>query len=248
MRTYRPYIHQGANFRIASTHFDLITQEIRRQRQLLEAYIQRQPVFASSLTPVGLLADAPEIARRLAAAARCVGVGPMAAVAGTMAQMAAEAALAGGASEAIVENGGDIFLASPLACTVGLFAGDTPLGDRLAFRLEPDRLPLALCSSSSRMGHSTSFGNCDLATVCSPDAALADAAATLAGNLVKSPTDLDQVIDRIAAIPGVQGVLLVCRERVALKGDLPQLVRNADAQTQAKITRDPDSHDPALEH
>ena len=55
----------------------------------------------------------------------------------------------------------------------------------------PDEMPLSVCSCSGRLGHSLSFGDCDLATVVAADAALADACTTLAANLVKSEADLD---------------------------------------------------------
>jgi ApbE superfamily uncharacterized protein (UPF0280 family) len=198
----------------------------------------RHPEFVSSLRPLQLLASAPEAARRMQAAAAATGVGPMAAVAGTMAQLAAEAARAVGAEEAIVENGGDIFLWSDRDVTVALYAGDNPLSGKLAFKVHPERLPLAICSSSSLMGHSLSFGECDLATVVSPDGSLADAAATLACNLVKSPKDVPGVLERVSALPGIQGVLIIKADKVGVAGGLPELIRHDDAAFSAKITRD----------
>ena len=161
----------------------------------------------------------------------------MAAVAGTLAQLGAEAALAGGCAEAIVENGGDIFLAAVAPVTIALHAGAT-LGSRLAFHIDPHQTPLALCSSSGTMGHSLSLGRCDLATVASRDASLADAAATLVGNLVRRERDLTPALERVGAIPGIDGILAVVGGRIGLWGQLPPLVRNEDAATGAKITRD----------
>jgi ApbE superfamily uncharacterized protein (UPF0280 family) len=80
-----------------------------------------------------------------------------------------------------------------------------------------------------------------LATVAAADGALADACATLAANLVKSEADLDGALQRVQAIPGVRGVLLVKNERVGLAGKLPRLVRHADREFPLKITRDPRS-------
>ncbi len=200
-------------------------EEIQRQRSLLEAYIARDPQFETSLKPVGLLEGAPEVVRRMAQAAWKTGVGPMAAVAGTMAQLAARAALADGAVEAIVENGGDIYLVSPEPVRVGLYAGDNPLAGKLAFEVVTAEMPLSICSSSSRMGHSLSLGDCDLATVVSKDAGLADAAATLAGNLVKEAADIRCVLESVGAIAGILGLLLVKGEAVGLAGDLPRLLR-----------------------
>ena len=239
MTRFRNFRLKDSNFRIRSDRFDQAVAAIREQRALLETYIERHPGFAKSLIPVGLLPDAPDIACRMAQAASQTGVGPMAAVAGTIAQLAAEAALAAGASEAIVENGGDLYVAAARETRVALHAGDSPIGDSLAFAIPPERLPLAICSSSSRMGHSLSLGDCDLATVVAPNASLADAAATLAANLVKTADDIDPTLARIQAIPGIAGVLLIKGERIGLAGDLPPLVRNTDPATPRKITRDP---------
>jgi hypothetical protein len=241
MRQYRSFAYKGANFRIACPRFEPLVREIRRQRNLLEAYLRRQPEFLRALEPIELLPGAPEVARRMARAALATGVGPMAAVAGAMAQLAAEAGLAAGAREAIVENGGDIYLASGQPVLIGLYAGDKPLSGVLALEVAPAEMPLSVCSSSSRLGHSLSFGDCDLATVAAADAALADAGATLAANLVKREADLDGALQRVAAIPGIRGVLLVKNERVGLAGKLPRLVRHADRELPLKITRDPRS-------
>lgn len=238
MRHFQRFVHRGVNFRICSTHPQVIRGEIRRQRITLETYIHRQPDFATTLEPLELLPEAPEVARRLQAASAATGVGPMAAVAGTMAQLAVEAAGAAGAGEAIVENGGDIFLISPEVVTVALYAGNNPLSGKLAFRVTPEQMPLAICSSSSLMGHSLSFGDCDLATVVAPDAALADAAATLACNLVNSAEDIPRVLERITVLSGISGVLIIKADNVGMVGDLPELIRHSDPNFPGKITAD----------
>jgi ApbE superfamily uncharacterized protein (UPF0280 family) len=240
-RVYQRFAHQGANFRICCDRIQIVLDEIVRQRSILQQYLDHHWQFGAALEPVDALGDAPPVARRMAAAAKAVGVGPMAAVAGTMAQLAAEAALAAGAREAIVENGGDIYLSSPEAVVVGLYAGDSPWIDRLALAIAPDRMPSALCSSSSQMGHSLSLGACDLATVAARDASLADAAATQAANLVKTADDLDPALARIAGIHGIDGVLLVKGDRVGLAGRPGELVPNHDVQLRVKVTRDPNS-------
>jgi ApbE superfamily uncharacterized protein (UPF0280 family) len=149
-------------------------------------------------------------------------------VAGAVAQAAAEAALAAGADEAIVENGGDTWIASRSEVTVGLHAGENALSGRLALRIGADRLPLSVCSSSGRFGHSLSFGDCDLATVVAGNGALADAAATLAANCVRTADDVEPTLERVAAIAGIVGVLIVKDDRVGIAGDLPRLVKCDD--------------------
>jgi ApbE superfamily uncharacterized protein (UPF0280 family) len=224
-RSYRTFTYREAVLRICCDRFEVVTAEVVRQRHVLEDYIRGHPEFHRSLTPVEARADAPEIARHMAWAAGLVGVGPMAAVAGAMAQWAAKAALAAGAQEAIVDNGGDIYLRAVEPVVIALGTGTARLADRLAFRVEPQESPVAICSSSGTMGHSMSLGRCDLATVVAKDAALADAAATQAANLVRSPDDVDTAIEQIRSIEGILGVLIVKDDRIGLAGRLPRLIR-----------------------
>lgn len=224
-RTYRSFTHKEAVFRICCEKFDVVAGEIVRQRRILEEYISRHPDFRDALEPVDVLADAPLVARRMARAAWLVGVGPMAGVAGAMAQCAAQAGLDGGAQEAIVENGGDIYLRVVEPVVISLYAGRSEVSNRLGFSLEPGDTPVSICSSSGKMGHSMSLGDCDLATVVAKDAALADAAATQAANLVKTIADVDSALERIAGIEGVDGVVIVKDDRVGLAGHLPKLVK-----------------------
>ena len=240
-RTFHKFTYKDSNFRLCCRDVLRVTDEIIRQRTILEDYIVRQPEFKTSLVPLRPLQDAPEIAMRMCRVGMNVGVGPMAAVAGAIAQFAAEAAINEGDDDVIVENGGDIFAVVSRPLTIGIHAGQESPFNGLAFHVEPDDTPLAICSSSGTMGHSMSMGACDLATVVAKDAALADAAATLAANLVTTPEDLEPTAAKIVTIPGVLGVLLVKSDRMAIQGMLPELVRNADSDTLLKITRDVNS-------
>lgn len=224
-RTYRSFTYREAVFRICCEKFDAVTAEIVRQRRILEDYIAHHPEFHKSLEPLELLAGAPEVAQCMVRAARFVGVGPMAAVAGAMAQFAGQAALDAGAGEAIVDNGGDIYIHAVEPVIIGLKTGTADLADRLAFSLQADDTPISICSSSGQMGHSMSLGECDLATVVAKDAALADAAATQAANLVRDVDDIDSALENISGIEGVDGVMVVKGARVGMAGKLPPLVR-----------------------
>ena len=224
-RHYRSFTYREAVFRICCEAFDVVTEEIVRQRHLLEAYIQTHAEFQTSFKPLALHPDAPQVAQRMALAADRIGVGPMAAVAGAMAQCAGQAGLEAGASEAIIENGGDIFVQTPRPVTIGLFPGAGQLAHQLAFSLQGKDTPLAICSSSGHMGHSHSLGKCDLATVVAKNAALADAAATHAANRVRTIEDVNPTLEYMAAIEGIDGILIVKQDRVGMAGHLPELVR-----------------------
>ncbi len=224
-RVYHSFVYKEAVFRICCEQLHAVKEEIVRQRGLLEEYIGRHGDFGVSLEPVDCLCEAPEAAIQMARAGRLTGTGPMAAVAGAMAQRAALAGLAAGAEEVIVDNGGDIYLNLARPAAIRLYTGGTRLGGRLAFLLRPEDTPLAVCSSSSRMGHSMSLGDCDLATVTAADAALADAAATQAANLVKAERDIDGALEAIAGIAGIEGVLIVKNDRIGMAGKLPPLAK-----------------------
>lgn len=226
-RFYHSITYKDAVVRVCCSELGAVAAELARQRRILEDYIAVHPAFAGAMEPLKLLPEAPTVAQRMARAAGLAGVGPMAAVAGAMAQLAAEAGLLAGAQEAIVENGGDIFLAAVAPVLIEINTGATPVGNRLAFHVQPKDTPLAICSSSGIMGPSYSHGRCDLATVVSEDAALADAAATKAGNLVASVDDVDAALERIMRIPGIRGVLIFKDDRIGLAGRLPELIRRA---------------------
>jgi hypothetical protein len=239
------FTHKDANFRILAARADIVRREIRIQRNLLEFYITRYPEFRTALVPLPALEDAPPIAKAMHDAADLTGVGPMAAVAGAVAEAAARAAYAardpscpaGESGGVIVENGGDIFLFPDRETVIGLYAGNSSISGRLGFAVPPGP-PLAVCSSSGTLGHSLSFGRADLATVVSGNGALADAAATLAGNLVREEKDIEAALERVSAISGVLGVLIVVGEKIGLKGELPRLVKIDDREFARKITGD----------
>ncbi len=224
-RIYQTFTYREAVFRICCERYDVVTHAIVEQRHLLEAYIQRHPEFQQALVPIALQPEAPGVAHAMARAAQAIGVGPMAAVAGAMAQCVGQAGLEAGAPEVIVENGGDIYVKTVEPVVIGLAPGTAQLTGQLAFSLQPGDMPISICSSSGRMGHSMSLGQCDLATVVAQDAALADAAATQGANLIKTESDVNSALECIRAIPGVHGVLIVKNERIGLAGHLPDLVK-----------------------
>ncbi|MDC7223502.1 MAG: UPF0280 family protein [Spirochaetales bacterium] len=234
----REYSYKSASYRLPESCYDRAARAIRELRAELEEYLSRHPSFLGSLVPVEPIEPVPEIARRMHRASQATGLGPMASVAGTLAQMACERCKEAGWEEVLVENGGDLFIDGREDLTLGLYAGERLFKGKLAFRIKKEQMPLAVCSSSGTMGHSLSLGRCDLATVISRDASLADGAATLAGNLVKTAADLEPAVNRILEIEGILGVFLVKGEKIGLGGNLPELVSLNAPDITAKISRD----------
>lgn len=244
MRTFSRFSYRDADYRICTNNLELVTGSIIKQREILEKYISTNPEFLSSLAPLPSLADfAPEIAKRMQKASLFTDVGPMAAVAGAIAQLGVESCTenlktyGSNQSEAIIENGGDIFMVLKKKLILGIHSDVDALNGKLAFLIQPERTPLAVCSSSSTMGHSLSLGDCNLATVFSKSAALADAAATKACNMVKKEEDIQDTLNSISSIPGISGLLIIKNEKIGIAGDLPEIVSNADTDMVNKITR-----------
>jgi len=188
-------------------------------RAEVETYIRSHPRFGTSLQPVQPRTDAPDIVRHMAAAAAKVGVGPMAAVAGAIAE-AVGTDLLQIVDDVVVENGGDVFVRTRTTRTVGLYAGRSTLTGRLALVVEPEDTPLGICTSSGSFGPSLSFGVADACTVLAPSTSLADAVATALANRIRTSADLGTVLSPSGIPDGVKGVLAIMGGQAALWGDV----------------------------
>ncbi len=190
-----------------------------KYRYTLEAYIKEHPAFATSLEPIEVGANAPAIVRDMASAAAAVGVGPMAAVAGAIAQFVGQDLLLH-SLKVIVENGGDIYMKSLGDITVGIFAGSSPLSGVIGLTIKASDTPLAVCTSSGTVGHSLSFGKSDAVIVVAGSAALADAAATAVGNIINTADDIQRGIDMASAIGGLNGVVIIIGDKIGISGNI----------------------------
>ncbi len=201
-------------------------KSLLEHRNSLERYIVRNPIFMTTLEPIEADADAPRVAVMMAEAAATVGVGPMAAVAGTLAQLAVEGAVTAGAKNIVVENGGDIFIHGNRPYTVAIHAGGSPLSNKLALEIDAARLPLAVCTSSATIGPSLSFGEADAVTVLAKSGALADAASTAICNETRGgPEDgIKAGLRRATAVRGLGAVLIIYKKYVGSCGDMPKIV------------------------
>jgi len=201
---------------------DAAKSGIMAARREVERQIATDPYFSTTLEPYTPEAPGRTVGRMVRATGEA-GVGPMAAVAGAIAWAGVEAMIEAGATFGLVDNGGDIALASDREVRIGIFAGESPLSGRIAFLLPPTGEEiLGICTSSATVGPSISFGIADAVTVFSPDVAAADAWATAICNLITR--DDTSILD---ALPGtkVQGVLAVIGDVVIRWGDLPPIVR-----------------------
>jgi ApbE superfamily uncharacterized protein (UPF0280 family) len=189
-------------------------------RKELEDYAKNDPRFYSSLEPIDIEIGAPTIVKTMAAAGRKAGVGPMAAVAGAVAEFVGRE-IGQFSDEVIVENGGDIFLRTAKKRVLGIYAGeDSPFTGKLALEVGPAKEGLGICTSSGTVSHSLSFGKADAIVIIAKDAALADAVATAAGNMVKRPEDIEKCIDFAKSVEGVTGVVAIMKDKLGSWGDV----------------------------
>jgi ApbE superfamily uncharacterized protein (UPF0280 family) len=190
---------------------------VLKHRGSLEAYIGRHPIFLTTLDPYQAEAGAPAIVKEMARVSQLAAVGPMAAVAGAIAEAIGRDLLAF-SPEIIVENGGDIFLKISKKRLVGIYAGQSSFTKKIALEIMPRETPLGICTSSGTVGHSLSLGNADAVIVLSPSAALADAAATALCNIVKTADDIPQAIERAQGIEGLHGLVIIVGDKMGVWG------------------------------
>jgi ApbE superfamily uncharacterized protein (UPF0280 family) len=200
-------------------------ESIKRNRQELELYTMSNPKFLYALTPIAV-PEKPLVAKLMVIAAQKAGVGPMAAVAGALADLAVEDMKREGCEVAVVEDGGEISAASNRPIDVAVAAGEEPLSKRFGFRLT--EFPIGIATSSGRFSHALSFGDAEAAVVFCKDATLADAAATAVGNEVKgedAQVGIEAGINRGLSIQGVEGVLILFKGQVGTAGKTPQIIK-----------------------
>jgi len=190
-----------------------------KHRGSLEAYVEHHPLFLTTLDSYQAEAEAPAIVKEMARVSQLTGVGPMAAVAGAIAEAVGRDLLAF-SPETIVENGGDIFLKTSKKRLVGIYAGRSPFTERIALEIMPGETPMGIGTSSATLGHSLSLGMADAIVVLSPSTALADAAATALGNIVKTADDISEAIEKARSIETLSGVVIILGDEMGVWGSV----------------------------
>jgi len=231
-RTYRsPEDKDGfTSFRVVVETSDLFIMALKNLsdqarnstlecRAQIEDAIRRRPEFLTSYKPLKPDELDSPIVLRMINASRKAGVGPMASVAGAVAEFVGRNLLLL-SDEVIVENGGDVFIHVKRGVTVGVFAGTSFFTGKIGIKIGPTSLPVGVCTSSAKVGPSTSLGRVDAATVVSFDSSLADAVATGLGNRVMKNSDLEPAVSWATNIDGVLGALAIMEDKMAISGDI----------------------------
>ena len=229
---YRRGIHPKdlISFRVLIKETDLMvssSKNLRKQtrdrvqhyRRQLEDYIKSNPHFLSTLLPYTEDPFAPEIIREMISATKIFDVGPMAAVAGTIAQLVGRDLLKH-TEELIVENGGDIFLKAKRPITVSIFAGSSKFNDKLGVVIYPEQMPAGICTSSATLGHSLSLGTADSVCIVANKASIADAAATALGNRITDRFKLKKEIESMRESTNIKGGVVIIGKTMASWGEI----------------------------
>lgn len=231
-RTYRNLIQDKdlVSFQVVEEESDLYIRSTQNLgffaqqalsffRRQIEDYVTTYPLFKNILFPYPIDTSAPEIILSMQTAANQCNVGPMAAIAGAIAEFVGRELLQY-SDEVIIENGGDIFLKSNKVRKVSIFAGNSPLNQKIILEVDTKDNYLGICTSSGTVGPSLSFGLADAVTVISTSASLADAAATAIGNIIKSMDDIKKGLIFAQSIEGLKGAVIIIRDKIGIWGEV----------------------------
>jgi ApbE superfamily uncharacterized protein (UPF0280 family) len=239
-RTYRSLMTRPGliSFEVRHKETDLHIQapkDLRKEvsnlvveaRLAIENYASGHLHFFSNLEPMEDDPFAPSLIQTMLHAASVANTGPMASVAGAIAELVGKRCmeLCKGEEfsvrpEVIVENGGDIFINVEKPIVSSIWAGKSPLSGKLGINLSHKITPAGLCTSSGTVGHSISFGKADAVTVLSRSTALADAAATAIGNMVHNANDIRNALKAMENIPGILGGVIIINDKLGVWGEI----------------------------
>ncbi|MDP2921440.1 MAG: UPF0280 family protein [Candidatus Omnitrophota bacterium] len=192
---------------------------VKKYRGQIEGYIKKRPEFMESLEPISQDPAARDIIKEMIRTTAFAGVGPMASVAGAIDDFVANELLAY-SKQLIIENGGDIFIKSDNIRRVAIYAGDSPLSNKIFMKIKPEDTPLGVCASSGTVGHSLSFGKADACVIIAKSAALADAVATAACNRIREKKDIAPGLEFALSIKGVKGAIAILGKDFGSMGDV----------------------------
>lgn len=203
--------------------YEIAVKAILEARSEVEKYIKMNPYFLVSYEPINCPNCSKKgIVLKMCRAGRIANVGPMASVAGAIAQFAVDRMVEAGAKIAVIDNGGDIAIHTDRELKVGIYPAKIAL-------LIPPTDKIAICTSSGKIGHSVSFGWADAATIIANDASIADAFATALGNAIEedfSEEDIKRVLSDFYSKNKefIRGAIVVKDGNMAFSGNIPRIL------------------------
>ncbi len=203
----------------------VVTQEILRARDLILSYGQTHRGFLAALEPVATDPQAPMLIADMISAGTRAGIGPMGAVAGTIASYVGERIRREfPVNEVVVENGGDIYIQIVEDLEMRIHAGSSPLSDRIGVLVPFRYAPVGICTSSGTVGPSLSKGTADAVMIACTSVSLADAYATAYANLVTGVEDVQLVISRIRENPDIHAAVVIKDDKAGICGEFEVVV------------------------
>lgn len=199
------------------SHF--IKERLLFYRHQLDKYINQRPEFKESLTPIEQDIFSPPIIKKMIEASSKIGVGPLACVAGAIAEFIGND-INSLSDEFILENGGDIYLMTKKQRTILVYAKDSPFSEKIAIRIPPNDRPYGVCTSSGTVGHSLSFGKADAVCIVGDSSLFCDGLATYIGNIVKKRDDIQYAIEKAKTFKEIRGILIIMKEHLGVWGDI----------------------------
>lgn len=196
-----------------------IEERVYLYRHQLEAYIKLRPCFGENLSPIETDPFAPPIVGEMIKASGEIGVGPMACVAGAVAEFVGND-IAHMTGDFIIENGGDIYIRTGKERTVLIYAKNSPYSEKIGIRLKGRDAPYGVCTSSGTVGHSLSFGRADAVCIVGASSLFADGLATYLANIVKKKGDIPGAIEKGKVFPGVMAILIILGESLGAWGEM----------------------------
>ena len=194
-----------------------IEEEVKKQREILERYIKIHPEFYFSFSPVEVESN-EEIIKLMSLSSKLTKTGPMASVAGAIAEIIGRKFLPL-SEEIFIENGGDIFLNLKNEVKIGIYAGKSPFSMKIGIKIKKEN-PVGIATSSGTVGHSFSYGDADAVTVISNSSAFSDGAATYFGNLIKGKIDKELIEREINDFPFIEGMLIIREKELFVWGKI----------------------------
>lgn len=235
----RYHIHIGETIATAlvnDEYLGIIKDEIYKRRGDIIEYIRNHPEFLTSLEPLPIVKNAPDIVKSMLKAAIIANVGPMASIAGAISYFVVKRCLDVGCRHIVFDNGGDIAMYIEKPIVVGIYAGQTGING-LGFHIVPRNQIFGICTSSGTVGPSLSLGISDATIVIADNPILADAKATAIGNKIQSNNkkELEKVIKNIDK-DEIEGIMIIIDDKIGYTGLLPELIEvNVDYNLITKV-------------
>lgn len=208
-------------------HSDLTAKakdSVFRYRYQVEEYLRQHPAFRETESPIQIYASAPEIVKYCDLSSRVTNVAPMSCMSGAIADFVARD-LAVDSANLVVSSGGDSSVRSSFPLDVHLYAGESPLHEKLILALPSFKRPFGIATYVPEK-------ELNAVTVLSRSACWASAFAKDIGTRLANGEQLYVVLDRAAAYSGVGGIVMIAGRRIVLGGDL--VIRSANGTAPAE--------------